>query len=127
MRFAASVDDERASATPVLLMHERAEASDVSGGIRASERRPQPVVEVASRELAVIDKCDQREGIDGRGRVEVPQELADGPLLLAVAHAETGIERRSSDRQNAGDHDSRIAKAVGQCQVRRNGSRQLAS
>lgn len=111
----------------MFLMHERAETGDVGGRIRSSERRPQPVIEVACGEFAVINERNERESVDTRSRIEVPQELPDRAFLLAVTRTESCVERRRGDDQNSGNRDTRIVKPVGQRQLSRNRCRQLAA
>ena len=112
--FAAGVDDERASAAPMLLMDERAEAGHVSSRVRASECRPQPIIDRSRGKLAVIDECDERERVDRRVCVEVSQELTDRSLLLAVTGTESGVERWGRDHEHTRHRDAWIAEAVRQ-------------
>ena len=61
VRLEPRVDDERASAAPVLVFDQGSEAVDVYCWVGASERYPEEVGESSGRKVGVVNEDDERE------------------------------------------------------------------
>ena len=86
----------------MFLMHERVKPRDISCGVGAGKRHPNPIVESRCREIAVIDEQDQRKVIDRGVRIEVPQERRERSLQFAVCDSESRVIFRCGYCQDAG-------------------------
>ena len=122
VRLAPRIDDERPAAAPVLLFDNGADAVNIGRGVRARERRPQPIVQRPRGELAVVDHDHERKAIDGIVLAVAAAKAFDCRIFASLV----GGKRRPGNRQHAGQGHARIGKAVRQPQFSAQFARQLA-
>src|SRR5262249_13338778 len=103
MRLEPGINHESARASPVLLLHERADPFDIGGRIRAGEGHPQEVGQSRRREGAVVNHNHQWEPVE---------RMVTGKLCCELCRA-AFVPGRAFYGQDARLAQSRRSKTLG--------------